>query len=155
MNLYRFFSLIQNTKIWLDLTLLWIEMKDGFTSLHHLDLASGYQYNHSKNIVVIVEKMSDKLTKMIHQCKYMKAARLGLEKTTFHPVPWLLESVTLMTKVEIINHTFIISHFLPFPFHLSVGGRLILRGRLCDCVLLYQHRGEIIRQNFLPHIHTN
>ena len=43
--------------------------------------------------------MSDKLTKMIHQCKYMKAVRLGLEKTTFHAVPWLLDSVALMTKV--------------------------------------------------------
>ena len=79
--------------------MLSIEIKDEFTSLHHLDLASGYQYNHSKNIVVIVEKMSDKLTKMIHQCKYMKAVRLGLEKTTFHAVPWLLDSVALMTKV--------------------------------------------------------
>ena len=37
------FLFLQKIKIWLDLILLLIEIKDGFTSLHHLDLAPGYQ----------------------------------------------------------------------------------------------------------------
>ena len=44
--------------------------------------------------------MSDKRPWMIHQCEYIKAARVGLEKTTFHAVPWLLESVAVVAKVE-------------------------------------------------------
>ena len=41
----QFFS--GNTKIWLDLKILTIEIKDRFTSIHHLDLASRYLYYHN------------------------------------------------------------------------------------------------------------
>ena len=71
--------------------------------------------------------MSDKRPWMIHQCEYIKAARVGLEKTTFHAVLWLLESVALVAKVENVPTSFLIS-----PFHFSVGGHHLLRGRLRD-----------------------
>ena len=43
--------------------------------------------------------MKDKLPKMMHECQYMNAAKTGLEKTTFHAIPWVLEDVHWINKV--------------------------------------------------------
>ena len=36
---------------------------------------------------------------MMHECEYMNAAKTGLEKTTFHGIPWVLEDVHWISKV--------------------------------------------------------
>ena len=44
--------------------------------------------------------MRDKLPQMMNQCQYMKAAKMALEKTTFHAIPWVLEDVPTLNKVN-------------------------------------------------------
>ena len=41
--------------------------------------------------------MRDKLSDMKHKC--MSEAKKGLEKTTFHAIPWILEEIHWISKV--------------------------------------------------------
>ena len=54
--------------------------------------------------------MRDKLPQMMNQCQYMKAAKMALEKTTFHAIPWVLEDVPTLNKVNPANQQNFILH---------------------------------------------
>ena len=61
----------------------------------------------SKNIFFHLEKhtfytvrMRDKLPKMMNECRFLAAAKQSIEKSTFHALPWSIENIGWIPKVD-------------------------------------------------------
>ena len=85
--------------------------------------------------------MRDKLPQMMNQCQYMKAAKMALEKTTFHAIPWVLEDVPTLNKV---NPAIQQKCYFTYENHVSDLCFIIFRFNVDTCFLLCIQLGKKI-----------
>ena len=55
--------------------------------------------------------MKDKAIREASKCQFMKAAKVGIEKTTFHAIPWVLENIKTIFKVGVTLY-FVLSYIV-------------------------------------------
>ena len=50
--------------------------------------------------LLFLVRMRDKLPKMMNECRFLAAAKQSIEKSTFHALPWSIEKIGWIPKVD-------------------------------------------------------